>query len=107
MQQQLGMGLQMGDIAAGDQGAGCQQQRRETVDHGQQDPAVEATGDAGHEAADDEADQRSHVQHAEVLAGMGGQYFAADRHAMGGQGQADTGKQRNLPDRLGAEQQVQ
>ncbi|MNC44563.1 hypothetical protein D3C75_934750 [compost metagenome] len=38
---------------------------------------------------------------------MGGQHLASHRHTMGGQGQADTGKQRHLPDGLGAEQQVQ
>ena len=68
VQQQLGMGLQMGYVATRDQGAGSQQQGREAVDHRQQDPAVEAAGYAGHEATDDEADQRGNVEHAQVLA---------------------------------------
>ena len=91
------MGLQMGDVAGRNEGAGGQQQGREAVDHRQQDPAVEAAGDAGHEAADDETDQRGYVEHAQILAGVSHQHFAGHGGAMGDQGQSDAGKQGACP----------
>ena len=107
VQQQLGMGLQMGDVAARDQRAGGEQQCGETIDHRQQDPAVETASGAGHEGTDDEAHQGGHVQHAEVLSRVGLHYLGTQGDGVSDQGERDAGKQLVLSSWLGAQQQVQ
>ena len=76
------------------------------ADDGQQDPAVEASGDAGHEATDDKADQGRTFNMLrfwpEVVTSTSlptAMPWAVRARPMG--------EQRYLPDGLGAEQQVQ
>ena len=96
-----------GDVAPGNESAGGQQQGREAADDGQQDPAVEAAVTQVMKLLMIRLTREATFTMLRFWLEWVARHLLPTGHPMGGQGQAGWQNSDALPDRFGAEQQVQ